>query len=131
MSSQGLESRKTRALSAMLCSRSVEEAAELAGVSSTTIFRWLRDDEHFQSEYRKSSSQVMEVALRRLKQICSVATETLASVMADGEAAAASRVTAARATLELTLKIDERLGLMERVERLEARLGKGKTNAVY
>jgi ribosomal protein L16/L10AE len=50
--------------------------------------------------------------------------------MADGEATAASRVTAARATLELTLKIDEHRDLVERVERLETRLGKGKGNGV-
>ncbi len=130
MAGRELDSRKTRALSAMLCSRSVEEAAGLAGVSTTTIFRWLREDEHFRSEYSKNSSQLMEVGLRRLKQICSVAIETLASIMADGEATAASRVTAARATLELTLKIEEHRELVERVERLETRLGKGKTNAV-
>ena len=122
------KSRKTRVLSAMLCSRSVEEAADLAGVSTTTIFLWLREDEHFQGEYRKSSSQLMEVALRRLKQICGVAIETLASVMADGEATAASRVTAARATLELTLKIDEHRDLVDRAERLETRLEKGRGN---
>ena len=36
MSGRELDSRKTGALSAMVCSRSVEEAAELAGVSATT-----------------------------------------------------------------------------------------------
>ena len=130
MPSPDLNSRKIRVLNAMLCSRSVEDAANLAGVSTTTIFRWLREDEHFKAEYRKNSSQLMEVALRRLKQICSVAIETLASIMADGEATSASRVTAARATLELTLKIDEHRDLVDRVERLETRLGKGKVSAV-
>jgi len=130
MPGPNLDSRKTRALSAMLGSRSVEEAANLAGVSTTTIFRWLREDEQFQAEYRKSSSHLMEVALRRLKQICGVAIETLASIMADGEATASSRVTAARTTLELTLKIDEHRDLVDRIERLETRLGKGKINGV-
>jgi hypothetical protein len=51
--------------------------------------------------------------------------------MADGEVSAASRVTAARTTLELTLKIDEHQDLVERLEQLESRLQKGKADEVW
>jgi hypothetical protein len=123
-----LDSRKTRAISAMLCSRSVEEAADNAGVSWNIIFRWLREDEHFREEYRKSGSQLMDAAFTRLKQICGAAIETLASIMANGEATAASRAAAAKATLDLTLKIGEHQELVERVERLETSVGKRKSD---
>ncbi len=121
-----LSGKKTRALGALLSSKSVEEAAQQAGVSTPTLFRWLRKDERFLGEYRRAGSQLMEEALRRLQQLCKEAVQTLAEVMADREATAASRVTAARATLELTLKIEEHRSLVNRVERLEAGLGKRK-----
>jgi hypothetical protein len=123
---QNLNGKKARALEALLSSKSVEEAAQQARVSRTTLFRWLREDERFQGEYRRAGSQLMEEALRRLQQLCSEAVETLAEVMANREATAASRVTAARATLELTLKIEEHRSLVNRVELLETRLGKRK-----
>ncbi len=121
-----LNGKKTRALGALLSSKSVEEAAQQAGVSTPTLFRWLRKDERFLGEYRRAGSQLMEEALRRLQQLCKEAVQTLAEVMADREATAASRVTAAKATLELTLKIEEHRSLVSRVERLEAGLGKRK-----
>ncbi|MGA2400970.1 MAG: hypothetical protein ABSG91_04595 [Syntrophobacteraceae bacterium] len=126
-----LNGKKTRALSALLSCKSVEEAAQQAGVSKTTLFRWLREDEEFQSEYTKAGSQLMEEVLRQLQQICTGAVETLADVMADGEATASSRVTAARATLELTLKIEDQRCLERRIGRLEARAAKGTRNGAF
>jgi transposase len=124
MPGQNLNGKKARALEALLSGKSVEEAAQLAGVSRTTLFRWLREDERFRDEYRRAGSQLMEGALRRLQQLCGVAVKTLAEVMGEREATAASRVTAARATLELTLKIEEHRSLVNRLERLETSLGK-------
>jgi len=126
MPGQNLNGKKARALEALLSGKSVEEAAQQAGVSRTTLFRWLREDERFRDEYRRAGSQLMEGALRRLQQLCGEAVETLAEVMGEREATAASRVTAAKATLELTLKIEEHRSLVNRLERLEASLGKGK-----
>ena len=68
----------------------------------------------------------MEGTLNMLQRICGGAVETLAKVMEDGMATSSSRVAAARATLELTLKIEDHRALVRRLERLEARLKKAK-----
>jgi len=122
----GLSAKQTRTLAALLSCRSVEEAAQKAGISSTTIFRWLRKDDAFRLEYRKGRSQLMEETLRQLQAGCNLAIETLSQVMGDCEATAASRVTAARTTLELSLRIQEHQDLAERIERLEEIITRGK-----
>lgn len=121
-----LSAKQTRSLAALLSCKSVEEAAQKAGISSTTIFRWLRKDETFRLEYRKRRSQLMEETLRQLQGVCNLAIETLSQVMEDQEATAASRVTAAKTTLELSLKIQEHQDLAERIERLEEIIVRGK-----
>ena len=44
----GPDAGKTRALSALLSCKSVEEAPHQSEVSRATLFRWLREDEEFQ-----------------------------------------------------------------------------------
>lgn len=68
----------------------------------------------------------MEETLRQLQGVCNLAIETLSQVMEDQEATAASRVTAAKTTLELSLKIQEHQDLAERIERLEEIIVRGK-----
>jgi transposase len=125
-----INARKAGALRALLASRSVEEAAQKAGVSKVTIFRWLRKDREFLEEYESACSQLVDEALMQLRQICRTAVDTLAEVMADGEATAAGRVTAARAALELTLKIEEHRTLLRRIERLETRMKDRRNDAL-
>lgn len=130
MAEPNINTRKACALRALLASRSVEEAAQKAGVSKVTIFRWLRKDRQFLEEYENACSQLVDEALMQLRQICSTAVDTLAEVMADAEATPAGRVTAARATLELTLKIEEHRTLLRRIERLETRMKERRNDAL-
>jgi len=126
MTEVNLEGKKIQALAALLSCKSVEDAAQQAGISTRTLFRWLHEDEEFQREYHQAGALLMEGTLNMLQRICGGAVETLAKVMEDGMATSSSRVAAARATLELTLKIEDHRALVRRLERLEARLKKAK-----
>jgi hypothetical protein len=114
--------KKSGALRALLLCKTVEEAAKMSCVSKPTLFRWLREDQQFHEEYENACSQLMDETLMQLRVSCRKSVETLSEVMADCEAAPASRVTAARATLELTLKIEEHRALVKRLELLETRM---------
>ena len=122
MTDRDIDGKKVLALTALLSSRSVGEAAQRAGVPSRTLFRWLHEDDEFQRQYHEAGAQLMEDALMRLQHVCCGAVETLSQIMEDGKVTASSRVSAARATLELALKIEDHRVLVRRMERLEARL---------
>ena len=112
------EQKKERAISALLQAESLREAAKGAGISETTLHRWLKD-EAFQTAYRAAKREVVNHAICRLQRSSGQAVETLEGVMKDEDNPATSRVSAAKIILEMALKGVEVEDLEKRIVNLE------------
>jgi len=113
------QSRKKELLiCALLVEPTIEKAAVKVGIGTTTAFRWLQDPE-FQAEYQQARKQAVSQAIAQLQQATTQAVATLQAIMQDETAPASSRVTAAKTTLEMSMKAIELEDLVARIERLE------------
>jgi len=92
--------REDLALAALISEPTIGEAAKKVGISEVTIWRWMQDPE-FQDKYRTARRQAVSQAITQLQKISSEAVQTLREVMNNKETPPASRVTAAKAVLEM------------------------------
>ena len=78
MSGQGgkRERLEDRALAALLSEPTIAQAATAAGVSESTLLRWLAEPS-FKARYRDARRQVVELAVTGLQQATSEAVATL------------------------------------------------------
>jgi transposase-like protein len=117
-----LSRKKEQAIIALLEAPTVKEAAEVVGVNPATLYKWMAQPE-FEEAYRKARHRAMGEAIARLQQASSKAVATLWDVMGDQEATPASRVTAARAVLELGMRGTEIEVIEVRLKQLEEQAG--------
>ena len=106
------------ALAALISEPTLGEAAKKVGISEVTLWRWLQDPE-FQDKYRTARRQAVSQSITQLQKISSEAVQTLREVMNNKETPPASRVTAAKAVLEMAIKAVEVEDLAVRIEALE------------
>ena len=111
---QGLPQKQTKAIVSLLSCRTVSEAASQAGVNESTVWRWMRE-ESFKDALQEAKQRIVTQAIIQLQQATGEAVGTLRGIMADGEAPASARVTAAKAVLDMAVKAIK-------MEDLEARL---------
>jgi len=119
-----LSCKKHRFLQALLQAKSIREAAGLTHISERTAWRWLRDPA-FRAELRRVQDEALAQAARQAVGTFGEALETLRDVMARPSAPASARVAAARAVLEVGLRLAETLDLAERVRELEEKVNEG------
>ena len=117
-----LSRKKEQAIVALLEEPTVRDAAERVKISPTTLYKWMALPE-FDSAYKQARRDAMGAAIARLQKASNEAVDTLREVMGDQEATPASRVTAARAVLDLALKATEIEQIEERLSELERRAG--------
>ncbi|HWQ73619.1 MAG TPA: hypothetical protein VN370_15025 [Desulfitobacteriaceae bacterium] len=113
--------REELALAALIAEPTLAKAAQAAGIGEVTLWRWLQDED-FQNKYRTIRRQAVTQAVAQLQKASSEAVQTLQGIMNDAETPAASRVTAARTILDMSLKAIEIEDLAGRVEALEKAL---------
>ena len=113
----GLTAQQAAAVGALMSSPTIEQAAKAVGVHERTLRRWLAGHEPFKLALRREQRAAMAAVTSRLQQSAGKAVETLETVMDDAEAPHASKVTAARALLELA---HERIDMQETTDRLAA-----------
>lgn len=112
-------SRKKEALiCALLVEPTVEQAAKKVGIGTTTAFRWMQEPT-FQDDYREARRMAVTQAISQIQQASTEAVQTLRNVMANEDAPPASKVSAAKTVLEMSLKAVELEDLATRIERLE------------
>lgn len=116
-----------RFLAALLTSPTIEMAAKVAGISESTALRTLKDAE-FATAYRDARREVVSHSLTALQAACGEAVTTLREVASDSEAPASSRVTAAKAILDISVRAVEIDDLAARVEAMEAVLKEQQAN---
>ena len=88
-----------KAICGLLQQPTVNEAAEHAGISEGTLYRWLREDPAFQAAYRQARLETIRQATARLQQACGQAVQTLVGVQTDAYSSASAKVSAAKAVL--------------------------------
>lgn len=119
-----LSPNQQKALAALLTAKSNEEAARQAGISPRTLSRYFSDPE-FKTEYQKAFSGLVEGATRRAQKNLEPAVNTLKELMEDREQNGQIRVSAARSLLEYSLKLSERVDILERLDELEEAMERG------
>ena len=122
-----MERKRETAIAALLVAPSIEAAAKSAGISEATLLRWLKD-EAFATSYRDARREVVSQAVTQLQSSCGLAVKTLCDIAEDSEAPASSRVAAARAILDTSIKAVEIEDLAARIEMLEQLTAKGGEN---
>jgi transposase-like protein len=113
------------AIAALLTSPNIAAAAQTAGISPTTLRKWLAVEE-FAARYKEERGKLLETTSNRLRSRAVEAVEVLATLMNDPETAAATRAICARSIISLAvgcaeLDFEQRLSeLEERMERTES-----------
>jgi hypothetical protein len=107
-------------LMAFACGATVESAAASAGVSKATAFRRSQEPE-FQEALRAAKAEMVTRTAAMLSAAAGEAVKTLLAMLKD-LTPPASRLGAARAVLELGVRLRESAELEERLAVLEARL---------
>jgi len=115
---KGKTEKREVVMASLLQTGSVTETAKATGVSETTIWRW-QQDFSFNEEYTNLKRQALQTAVNRLQAITIEAVEVLREVMQNGEIPPNSRVTAARAILDTSIKVTEVEDMQKRIEKLE------------
>jgi len=113
-----LTRKQEQAVAALLVYPTLEEAAEAAGISKATLWRWTQRDD-FQAIYRAARRRAVSQAIGRLQQASQKAVNALEEVMADSGCPPAARVSAAKTVLEFSIRGLELEDLASRVEAIE------------
>lgn len=111
-------SKRDKAILGLLTQPTIQEAANFAGISDVTLWRWMQDEE-FSNRYKQAKHMAFNQAIGRLQQASTIAVDTLQSVMQDGTAPPSSRVSAAKTVLELSHKSFEIEELANKIAELE------------
>ncbi len=119
---QTLTPKQRRAVEALLTVGEVQAAAQSAGVSKDSIYRWLRQPV-FLEAVRAAEAQALDDLSRVLVPLGRTAAGTLARAMSDATVPWATKVRSADATLGRLLQLRELATLEARVAELERAAG--------
>lgn len=106
------------AVLALLTEKTHKEAAEKAGISESTLWRWLQEDK-FQEKYQQAKREAVSHVTARLRQSMTIAVDTLIDMAKNKKTPAMARASAARTLLEYGFKAHETEDLQKRFERIE------------
>ncbi|MFN7020210.1 MAG: hypothetical protein ACK4WH_02630 [Phycisphaerales bacterium] len=120
----GLTPEQEAAIAALIANATIAKAAEAAGISERTLYRYLKDPD-FRAAYRDARRQTFSQAIALSQRYTPIAVNVLAKVMTDPLAANASKVAAAAAVMRFGRESIELDDVVERIEKLEARQDTG------
>lgn len=120
MNNQGKSQLDEVVLVSLACGATIDAAASKSGVSKRTIYRRLQDPK-FQKRLREIRSEMVERASAMLTASAIEAVKTLLDLQ-KSNVPHATRLGAARAILELGVRLRESVELMDRIAKLENRL---------
>lgn len=115
-----LDPKQMRLIAALLSESTVAKAAETAGVSEATAYRWMRRPD-FRAELASARDSVVEAALSRLRATAGCAVDTLKEIASDRSAPENARMAAANRILDLVFQMRD-IELGDRVEKIEQAL---------
>jgi hypothetical protein len=113
-----LPAKQELALRAVISHPTLKDAAHAAGVSETTLWRYMQDAE-FSRRLREARREAVNHAVIRLQRASGDAVTVLGDIMTNDSAPASARITAARAVLDYSMRAVETDELRARIEELE------------
>ena len=116
-----LTTRQVSALHALLTTNSIAQAADAAGLSERTVYRYMSDT-MFKAELRKIQGEAMAAAVSSLTGAAGDAVGALREIVGDGETNPGVRVRAAVAILNQRQRLIAHTELEERLSEIERRL---------
>ena len=117
--------KKEKAIAALLTTDTVEQAASVAGIAESTLYRWLREPV-FLEQYRKARKAAVDQAISTLQERANKAARALVDIAEDQEMPPSTRVAAAREILQTSIKGVERDDFERRLEELERMVIRGE-----
>ena len=113
------EHKSEAAIAALLEHGSVRSAAAAVGVAESTLTRWL-EQKSFSDRYRRARHEAVKAGTAKLRSQAAGAVDVLATLMRSSATPPQARIVAARAVLEMTVKITESEDIADRPAFLEA-----------
>ena len=114
-----MTSRKEKAIQALLTSRTRQEAAQKAGIATSTLRGYFKSPE-FVSAYRQAASDALQDAARKAQAATGEAVVTLETIMRNEDETAQVRISAADKILSHVAKLTETVDILDRLDALEA-----------
>lgn len=124
---KNLTTKQRLAVSALLEGKTQAQAADAAGVSAKTVWRWLADDKDFQTAVKGHSVLALKAARVQLAGSLETAVETIVEVMGmmKPHPGSGARLRAAGMVLDYALRMSEMTDVLERLAAIEAKLAGG------
>ena len=126
---RALTSQQEKALHELLVQPTIRKAADNAGVSESTLRRWLAGHAGFRARYRDSRRELFEGGAKHLCAASMSAANTLWQIAREDRHSAAARVSAARAIIEFSVRGIEMLDVLPRLETVEMQLALAEPDA--
>ncbi|HVN94955.1 MAG TPA: MerR family transcriptional regulator [Syntrophorhabdaceae bacterium] len=117
---------KEGVLGALMCSKTIGEAAQKAGIAESTVRRWLKKP-NFRNEYDERKRRLYEEAVSELPEAMADAIRVLHIVVNDYRDEHSIRVTAANAILNFYNRATPRLDTERRLSALERKVAGERT----
>lgn len=116
---ENLSPEQARTIAALITGQDNKSAAKTAGISESTLYRWLREDPVFKAALEASGKELRDQAVRRVDAAQSDALDTLISIMKNKKVAPGVRVRAAQVVLEMSARLRELSQWEDRIAALE------------
>ena len=115
----GLTPSQERAVTAMLTARSIAAAARAADVGESSLRRWLRQDENFQTKLRGLREEALSQGALKLQNGVPEAVETLYRLIGRDKGIEPGRASLVRTALEFAYRSSVYNDVMERLKIVE------------
>ncbi len=122
---KNLTPRKRKALEALLTSGDISQAANTAGVSRDSVYRWLRDPD-FQTALSNGTQAALQGLSQSLLTLGAAAAKALQAALEDTTAPLAVKLRAADIVLTRLLQMRELVDLDKRLTELEKKQNEHK-----
>ncbi|MCP3031942.1 hypothetical protein LF817_11355 [Halobacillus sp. A1] len=116
-----LNKKQELAVMAIITESTMQKAADKAGITTSTLYRWQQLDS-FQERLHRMKQETVSQATARLRQGMTIAVDTLMEMAQNPKTPAVARASACRSLLEFGFKAHEMEHLQDRIERLEESL---------
>lgn len=109
---------REKIINGLLTNTTVRETAQAVGVSESTIYRHMKDEE-FQREYRESRRAMLEDNCHKMQASMSQAIDKLINIINDDSIGNQVRLNAIDMLLRHTQRLTDQVDIMARIENLE------------
>lgn len=113
-----LSIKQQKALHALLTTTSIASAAQVAGVTDRTIYRWL-DEETFRHALTEAEGRAIDAAARHLVGLTEIAVNRLTNILTDPQTPVALQLRAVETILENMIRLRGLRTLEYRLAKLE------------